>query len=85
MVSSYVAGITRVANIFALIVFLAEFTRCEISDITTIAEFTFIQIVNTTRLTAIVLDMLFTGTKIIISVGVCTIFGLVVKCLIMVL
>ena len=85
MIFSYVTGITRVANILTVIVFVAEFARCEISELMTIAEFTFIQIVNTTRLTAIVLDMLFTGTKIIISVGVCTIFGLVVKCLIMVL
>ena len=79
MVSSYVAGITRVANILTVIVFVAEFARCEISELMTIAQFTFIQIMTIIRLTAIVLDILFTGTMIIVSIGMCIVFGLVVQ------
>ena len=38
---SYAAGIARVANILTILVFLAEFMQCEISDIMTTAVYIF--------------------------------------------
>ena len=48
---SYLSGITRVANILTILVFVEEFMKCEISDIMTMT-------VNTVRLAALVLDVL---------------------------
>ena len=47
---SYLTGITRVANILTVLIIVAEFMKCEISDIMTM-------IVNTVRLAALVLDV----------------------------
>ena len=74
---SYLTGITRVANILTVLIIVAEFMKCEISDIMTM-------IVNTVRLAALVLDVLLTGTVIITSIGMHTIIGPLVQYLMMV-
>ena len=74
---SCLLGITRVANVFTILAFVAEFMKCEISDIMTM-------IVNTVRLAALVLDVLLTGTVMITSIGMHTIIGPLVQYLMMV-
>ena len=74
---SSLTGITRVANILTILVFVEEFMKCEISDIMTM-------IVNTVRLAALVLDVLLTGTVMITSIGMHTIIGPLVQYLMMV-
>ena len=59
---SCLLGITRVANVFAILAFVAEFMKCEISDITS-------SIIHIVQLTVLVLDIVLTGAKIIISIG----------------
>ena len=67
---SCLLGITRVANVFTILAFVAEFMKCEISDITS-------SIIHIVQLTVLVLDIVLTGAKIIISIGVnMTITGL---------
>ena len=59
---SCLLGITRVANVFTILAFVAEFMKCEISDITS-------SIIHIVQLTVLVLDIVLTGAKIIISIG----------------
>ena len=59
---SCLLGITRVANVFTILAFVAEFMKCEISDITS-------SIIHTVQLTVLVLDIVLTCAKIIILIG----------------
>ena len=81
---SVVAGITLIANILTILVFVAEFMECDISDIMTMAELTSIEIVNIIRLITFVLDLLFTGIMIIVYIGTYNMFGPVTQYLLMV-
>ena len=59
---SCLLGITRVANVFTILAFVAEFMKCEISDITS-------STIHIVQLAVLVLDIVLTGAKIIISIG----------------
>ena len=72
---SSLTGITRVANVFTILAFVAEFMKCEISDIMTMT-------VSKVRLATLALDVMLTGTMIIISIGMNTAIGPLVQYLI---
>ena len=74
---SCLLGITRVANVFTILAFVAEFMKCEISDIMTMT-------VSKVRLATLALDVMLTGTMIIISIGMNTAIGPLVQYLIIV-
>ena len=60
---SCLLGITRVANVFTILAFVTECMKCDISDIMSM-------IVHIVQLAILVLDIVLTGAKIIISIGV---------------
>lgn len=68
-------GMTRLANILTILVFVADFTKCEISDIKTMVEHSFLYMIDIMRLTTSIFAVIVTGIKIFGCIILKHIFG----------